>query len=105
MSCVAYHTIRSQNQKIDINVPVSEISGPLALTGGMKLGSMMYAEASSWVWADLSDAERIRHVDAIGRQAAEKGFQKVYLTDETKQDLATWTVNGGTKLSVYTASN
>lgn len=54
------------------------------------VGAMMVSEVSSVTWGALSESERSRRVERLGRMAVEQGYASVYVVDERGAELATW---------------
>lgn len=84
--------------KIELQVPVSELPDDLTVISATAIGPMLYAKVSGAVWERLERTDKVRHVEELGRDAAGRGFETLYITDENHRDLARWTDREGVKL-------
>ena len=81
-----------------LRVPLDELSDTLALSDTSSVGPMMYAVVSHYSWDGLNTEERIRSVTALGLSARNEGYSTVYLVDENREQLATWSASDGARL-------
>ena len=67
-----------------------EFSNSMPLKKATSAAEVMLAETSGDLWDMWNPAERKEHVQSLVRQADEKGFSSLWLTDETGRQLALW---------------
>ena len=89
-------------------VPLSMVDGDGDLAGMVSIGAtrfemgesaeVMLAETSSGLWTMWNPAERQEHVQDLVRQAGQKGFSSLWLTDEIGRPLALWEQGSDPKL-------
>jgi hypothetical protein len=65
----------------------------------MPIGQALYSQVSTLLWDDLTEAERRGKVKALGRLAAERGFQAVLVVDDSRRERARWSLTSGTELA------
>jgi hypothetical protein len=98
-ACAVVYGLRFTRERIDLNVPPSEMPAQLELISAMSVGPMMHAQVSHWTWDDLDESGRRKAVEQLGISAFERGFETVYLTDENETQLAVWTKLDGARVS------
>ena len=82
----------------DLRLDVTDFPGKVLLSEALAVGPMMYAETSHFAWDGLTDQQRMRRVEDLALLAGDRGFDKLWLTDENQVHLATWSKNDGTEL-------
>jgi hypothetical protein len=80
-------------------VPTEALSAVMPMSTVMPVGELMYSEVSGWLWDRMSDEERHEKVAEIGRVAMEQGYSAVYIGDEQRRALATWSQTEGVRLA------
>jgi len=75
-----------------------ELPGRLVVTKTIAADPMLYAQVSRWVWEDLDEEDRAARVSDLGKEAWNRGFDIVFLTDENGVELARWTHADGAQL-------
>ena len=96
--CIAVWATRLTDEADPLAVDVEQVSDTLILDEAISVGPMMYVVVSHWSWDNMSDEERLGSVRALGLGAANQGYDTVYLVGEKRQELATWTQDGGAEL-------
>jgi hypothetical protein len=81
-----------------IQVRATEFTSALPVNSVRAVGPMMISEVPSYVWQNLSDSERKRKAQEMGRMAEQKGFLGVLLVDDLKRELATWSERNGPRV-------
>jgi hypothetical protein len=99
VACAIVYGLRFTRERVDLNVPPSELPAQLELISAMSVGPMMYAQTSHWTWNDLDEPGRRKAVERLGISAFERGFETVYLSDENERQLAIWTKLDGARIS------
>ena len=95
---VSYARLSTLQDAPDPRIPLAELDGEMPLRDAMVLGPLMYVKVSRDVWQGMSATDRVAHMNELGSEALERGCDKVYLTDDRSQHLATWTQKDGTQL-------
>jgi hypothetical protein len=62
-------------------------------------GPLVYAKVKRWAWDSLEKRQRLQRVALLGDLAARRGYEAVYLVDETGEQVASWTEYSGTKIT------
>ncbi|MBD3868062.1 MAG: hypothetical protein IFK94_08050 [Acidobacteria bacterium] len=75
-----------------------EFSNAMPLKQATAAAEVMLAETSGDLWDMWNPAERKEHVKDLVRQAEEKGFSSLWLTDEAGRQLALWEQGSELKL-------
>jgi hypothetical protein len=96
-SAVLVHHMLPVEAPPRIKVSAVEFSDVLRLTEAQPIGTLLYARASI-DWNGLTDQERISRVGRIGKLAAERGFDRVYLVDSDAEPAAEWSQSSGATL-------
>jgi hypothetical protein len=81
-----------------VDLDLEEFSGAMPLKQATAAAELMLAETSSGLWTLWNPAERQEHVQDLVRQAGQKGFISLWLTDETGRPLALWEQGSDPKL-------
>jgi hypothetical protein len=81
-----------------IEVGTGEFIGAMPLNAVTPLGSTMFSEISAPAWKDMSADERVQRMEQLGSMAQEKGFKRVLLLDDEKNELARWSAREGVRI-------
>ena len=98
VGCIVVWAQRMTRTVDPLAVPLEQVSDTLILEHARSIGPMMYAEVSHWSWDHMSAEERLSSVTALGLSAQNQGYASVYLVDENREQLATWTATDGAVL-------
>jgi len=80
-------------------VSPTEFSNTITLEHISNLGSIMVSQIDpEWSWRDLSRSQRLEKLSTLAKQAANRGFETVILTDQDDTQLAFWTAHSGPNL-------
>ena len=82
----------------EVLLDVTDFPGKVLLSDAMAVGPMMYAQVSHFTWDALTEKRRQRRVEDLALIASDRGFEKLWLTDENQRDLATWSKTDGVEL-------
>jgi hypothetical protein len=96
---VATNVVLFRSKAEPSRVPTEALSAVIPMKTVMPVGELMYSEVSGWLWDRMSDEERREKVAEIGRNAMQQGFPAVYISDEERRALATWTQTEGVRLT------
>ena len=89
---------RLTREKFEPRIPLAEIPAKLELLDVITVGRMMHATTSSASWQALETEQRRAGVDNLAQTATQRGMQTLFLTDESKEELAIWTADDGVRL-------
>jgi len=81
-----------------IQVKASEFASAMPVNKVTAVGPMMISEVPAWTWERMSATERTDKVQEMGRLAEQKGFIGVFLMDDKKKELATWSERNGPRI-------
>jgi hypothetical protein len=81
-----------------IQVQATEFTSAMPVNKVTAVGPMMISEVPAWTWEEMSTAERTRKVQEMGRLAEQEGFLGVFLMDDNKKELATWSERNGPRV-------
>ena len=95
---VATNVVLFRGKASPYRVPTEALSAVIPMKTVMPVGELMYSEVSGWLWDRMSDEERHEKVAEIGRIAMQQGFPEVYISDEERRALATWSQTEGVRL-------
>jgi hypothetical protein len=90
------HLALSPAPKGRIEVSAADFKTDLRLAQVDSVAGMMHARVLGW--NQLSQAERMRSMEQLGREGAAKGFEVLYVVDEAGNPAATWTKENGVEL-------
>lgn len=96
---VATNVVLFRGKKPSPLAPTEALSAVMPMSTVMPVGELMYSEVSGWLWDQMSDEERREKVAEIGRVAVQQGFPAVYISDEDRRALATWSQADGVRLT------
>jgi hypothetical protein len=81
-----------------IQVKPSEFTSAMPVNDVVAMGPMMFSEVPAWSWEGMSGEQRMRSLQSLGRLAEQKGFLGVFVVDDQKRELASWTSRSGARL-------
>ena len=81
-----------------IQVQATEFTSAMPVNKVTAVGPIMISEVPAWTWEEMSAADRTRKVREMGRLAEQKGFVGVFLMDDNKKELATWSERNGPRV-------
>jgi len=64
----------------------------------MPVGRALYSQVSTFLWEGMDATERRSKVDELGRLARGQGYQAIVLVDESRKELARWSVTSGAEI-------
>jgi hypothetical protein len=80
-----------------IDFSPSDATNVIALTETSSIGSMLYARVSP-LWNQMTDQERLKQVESLGRLARDRRFEAILLVNDQGEPLAEWTTKTGAEL-------
>ena len=83
---------------VPMEIKAGEFSAAMPLNGVTPLGSTMFSEISAWKWEGMSEEERVQRLEHLGSLAQKKGFSRVLLLDDDKNELARWSARDGGRI-------
>jgi len=86
-------------QATPIEIQVGEFAAAMPLNTVISLGSTMFSEVSASTWESLPEEERVQRLQELGSLAREKGFKRVLLLDDSKNELARWSARDGVRIA------
>jgi hypothetical protein len=102
VAAVANNVVFYRDRALPTLVSTEALSAVMPMSTVMPVGELMYTEVSGWLWDRMSDEERREKVAEIGRIAMQQGFPAVYISDEERRALATWSQSEGVRLIGFT---
>ena len=81
-----------------VDLSPEEFSSAMPLKQATTAAEVMLAETGSGLWEGWNSADRQAHVKELVRQADQKGFSSLWLTDENGRQLAFWQQGSKPKL-------
>ncbi|TDI11893.1 MAG: hypothetical protein E2P04_06960 [Acidobacteria bacterium] len=80
---------------VPVEIKAGEFSAAMSLNAVTPLGSTMFSETSASAWESMPEEERMQRLQDLGSLAQEKGFKRVVLLDDDRNELARWSVRDG----------
>jgi hypothetical protein len=98
IACIAVYLVLPGVSSMRNNVYPSTFQQTLPVTDVTVAGPMVFAEVSSWYWKELGRAEKLHKLEQLGKRAARREYQMIYLLDENAEQLGVWTISRGAQL-------
>jgi len=74
------------------------LSAAMPVQQVMPVGRALYSQVSTFLWEGMDATERRSKVDELGRLARGQGYQAIVLVDESRKELARWSVTSGAEI-------
>jgi len=98
IAAVAVYLVLPGVSSMHTNVYPSTFQQTLPVTDVTVAGPMVFASVSSWYWEELERPEKLHKLEELGKRAARREYQMVYLMDENSEQLGVWSISQGARL-------
>jgi hypothetical protein len=98
ISVVVVYLVLPGVSSMRTNVYPSTFQQTLPVTDVTIAGPMVFAEVSSWYWKELERPEKLHKLEELGKRAARRDYQMLYLMDEESEQLGVWSISKGARL-------
>ena len=76
-------------------VELQPLNAAMPVSAAMPIGGVLYSQTATFLWDGMSETERTRRLEDLGRVATREGYKTVVVVDDARTERAYWTATGG----------